>query len=61
MPKTSINSRVRLKWSSSVEEIGLSDLKNYSVVCYGTPDGFYIDLIARLGEVRIIETLRRRR
>jgi len=35
----------------SVEKIGLSDLKNYSVVRYGTPDGFYIDLIASLGKV----------
>lgn len=35
----------------SVKEIELSDLKNYSVLRYGAPDGFYIDLIARLGEV----------
>lgn len=35
----------------SVKEIELSDLKNYSVLRYGTPDGFYIDLITRLGEV----------
>jgi len=35
----------------SVKEIELSDLKNYSVLRYGAPDGFYIDLITRLGEV----------
>ena len=35
----------------SVKEIELSDFKNYSVLRYGTPDGFYIDIITRLGEV----------
>ena len=34
----------------SIEDIELSDLEKYSVVRYGTPDGFCIDLIARLGE-----------
>lgn len=35
---------------SSIEDIELGDLEKYSVVRYGTPDGFCIDLIARLGE-----------
>ena len=35
----------------SIEDIELSDLEKYSVVRYGTPDGFCIDLIARLGEM----------
>lgn len=34
----------------SVKEIELSDLKNYSILRYGAPDGFYIDLITHLGE-----------
>jgi hypothetical protein len=34
----------------SIEEITTADLEEYAVVRYGTPDEFYIDIIARLGE-----------
>jgi predicted nucleotidyltransferase len=34
----------------SIEEITLEELQNYSVIRYGTPDGFSIDLITKLGE-----------
>ena len=35
----------------SIEEIRAEDLAGeYAVVRYGTPDGFYIDLVSRLGE-----------
>jgi len=35
----------------SIDDITLRDLKEYAVVRYGTPEGFYIDLIGRVGEV----------
>lgn len=33
----------------SIEEISTEDLNKYSVIRYGTPDGFYIDIIERIG------------
>ena len=30
----------------SIEEITLNELQNYPVIRYGTPNGFYIDLMA---------------
>ncbi|NCO67982.1 MAG: hypothetical protein COY75_02025 [Nitrospirae bacterium CG_4_10_14_0_8_um_filter_41_23] len=33
-----------------IEGISPSDVSEYSVIRYGTPDGFYIDLIGKLGE-----------
>ena len=35
---------------ASIDEITLSELQTYPVIRYGTPDGFYIDILARLGE-----------
>ena len=35
----------------SIEEITIDDLKNYSVIRYGTPNGFCIDIMAKLGEM----------
>jgi hypothetical protein len=35
---------------SSIEEITLTELNKYSVIRYGTPDNFYLDLMARIGE-----------
>ena len=34
----------------SIEEITFEELADYSVIRYGTPDGFYIDIIANIGE-----------
>ena len=34
----------------SIEEITLKELNKYSVLRYGTPDNFYLDLMARIGE-----------
>ena len=31
----------------SIKEITLEDLQNYPVIRYGTPDGFYIDVMAK--------------
>ena len=33
----------------SIEEITFDDLKKYQVIRYGTPDEFYIDLMAEIG------------
>jgi hypothetical protein len=35
----------------SIEEITLEELQKYPVIRYGTPHGFYIDIMARLGEI----------
>ena len=42
---------------NSIEEITLEELQKYAVIRYGTPDGFYIDIMARLGEVAVYEDL----
>lgn len=41
----------------SIEEITLSDLEEYPVIRYGTPNGFCIDILARLGEVATFDDL----
>ena len=41
----------------SIKEITLTDLQDYCVIRYGTPDDFYIDIIARLGEAFAYEDL----
>jgi len=33
-----------------IDEINYFELSNYSVIRYGTPDNFYIDVISRIGE-----------
>lgn len=33
-----------------IDEINYSELSNYSVIRYGTPDNFYIDVISRIGK-----------
>jgi hypothetical protein len=33
----------------SIDEITKEDLKKYAVIRYGTPDNYYIDIIAKLG------------
>jgi hypothetical protein len=43
---------------SSIEEITFNELNNYPVIRYGTPNGFYIDIISRLGEVATYEELK---
>jgi hypothetical protein len=44
---------LRRVWQDpAIDEIVVEDLAGeYAVVRYGTPDGFYIDLVSRLGEV----------
>ena len=41
----------------SINEITLDELKLYSVIRYGSSDGFCIDIIARLGEVATYDNL----
>lgn len=41
----------------SIEEITLGELEQYPVIRYGTPNGFYIDILARLGEVATFDDL----
>ena len=35
---------------ASIEEITFEELRKYPVIRYGTPQDFYIDILARLGE-----------
>ncbi len=35
----------------SIREITLDELERYPVIRYGSPDGFYIDLIVKIGDV----------
>lgn len=41
----------------SIDEINMDDLNSYSVIRYGTPDGFYVDILGRLGEFAVYEDL----
>jgi hypothetical protein len=41
----------------SINEITLDELNHYSVIRYGSPGGFYIDIMARLGEVATYDNL----
>jgi hypothetical protein len=41
----------------SIEEITLEELQEFAVIRYGTPDDFYIDIMARIGEVAVYEDL----
>jgi hypothetical protein len=41
----------------SIKEITLEELQKYAVIRYGTPDNFYIDIMARLGDVAVYEDL----
>lgn len=41
----------------SIEEITLDELTDYPVIRYGTPDDFYIDIMARIGVVTTFENL----
>jgi nucleotidyltransferase AbiEii toxin of type IV toxin-antitoxin system len=34
----------------AIEEITINELREYPVIRYVTPDGFYIDILSRLGE-----------
>ena len=41
----------------SIDEITLDELHNYPVIRYGTPNGFYIDIVTRLGKAVSYEDL----
>jgi predicted nucleotidyltransferase len=41
----------------SIKEITFEELKKYAVVRYGTPDGFYIDILAKIGDIASYESL----
>jgi hypothetical protein len=45
--KNALNSKFE---DEAIEEITTDELDNYPVIRYGTPTGFYIDIIGRLGE-----------
>lgn len=42
----------------SIDDITLEELEEYAVIRYGTPDDFYIDIMARLGEAAVYEDLK---
>ena len=41
----------------SIKEITLEELQNYPVIRYGTPNGFYIDIITKIGNAFSYEDL----
>jgi hypothetical protein len=41
----------------SIEEITSSELNKYPVIRYGTPNGFYVDIMTKLGEAFSYEDL----
>lgn len=41
----------------AIEEITFEELNKYSVIRYGTPDDFYLDLMARIGKAADFESL----
>lgn len=41
----------------SIKEITSDEIQHYSVIRYGTPDEFYIDIMGRLGEVATYEDI----
>lgn len=41
----------------SIEEITLQELDKYPVIRYGTPQNFYVDIMARIGEMFTYEDL----
>jgi hypothetical protein len=42
---------------SNIDEITFEELSKYPVIRYGTPNGFYIDIMARLGQAVTFEDL----
>lgn len=42
---------------TSIEEITFNELQDYPVIRYGTPNGFFIDIMTRLGEAVLFEDL----
>ena len=42
---------------NSIDGITLADLQDYSIIRYGTPDGFYIDILGRIGEFAAYDDL----
>jgi len=53
--KDALNS---LYHDKTIEEITIDELQNYPVIRYGTPKGFYIDIMTRLGEAFSFDDLR---
>jgi predicted nucleotidyltransferase len=45
-------------YDDSINEITFSELEKYSVIRYGTPEDFYIDIITRLGEAIVFEEIK---
>jgi predicted nucleotidyltransferase len=43
----------------SIQEIGITDIEKYSVVRYGTPQGFYLDFIGKVGDFAKYPDLRK--
>ncbi len=43
---------------NAIKEITLSELTKFPVIRYGTPNGFYIDIMARVGELATFEDLK---
>jgi predicted nucleotidyltransferase len=46
---------------ASIEEITFEELRKYPVIRYGTPQDFYIDILARLGEASQLELAHQKR
>ena len=44
---------------NEIEEITYDELMQYSVIRYGTPDGFYLDIMTRIGEAADYYSIKR--
>ena len=42
-----------------IKEITYAELQKYSVIRYGTPDGFYLDIMVRIGEAADYYSIKR--
>ncbi len=43
----------------TTDEITYDELMQYSVIRYGTPDGFYLDIMTRIGEAADYYSIKR--
>jgi len=51
------NALIEVFQDELVKEISLEDINRYAVIRYGTPEGFYIDIIGRIGEIADYKSL----
>ena len=45
----------------SIDELTVEDFHQYAVIRYGTPDNFYVDFIAKIGEMFTFDEMQKQR